>query len=142
MTKQWYLSSWTSWQPLDGIVILLLWLHDIVLCEIFIFCCLPLFLSVSPSLPLSPSLSPSLFLPPFFPSLSLTSCEYKNTCSVLVNLFDQTASSYQELLQQPSPPPQQLLLREGIPLNIIVLLAIEILASESSLYKLVNQLLA
>ena len=47
-------------------------------------------------------------------SLSLSnSCEYKNTCTVLVSLFDQTASSYQELLQQPSPPPQQLLLREG-----------------------------
>ena len=107
--------------------------HDIVLCEILIF----VYLSLVYSLPLSPSLS----LPPSF-FLSLTSCEYKNTCSVLVNLFDQTASSYQELLQQPSPPPQQLLLREGIPLNIIVLLAIEILASESSLYKLVNQLLA
>ena len=67
------------------------------------------YLSLVYSLPLSPSLS----LPPSF-FLSLTSCEYKNTCSVLVNLFDQTASSYQELLQQPSPPPQQLLLREGI----------------------------
>jgi hypothetical protein len=31
-----------------------------------------------------------------------------------VSLFDQTATSYQDLLQQPSPPPQQLLLREGM----------------------------
>ena len=97
-----------------------------------IFCVLSLSpaLFLSLSLPLSPSLSSSLPPSLSFP-LSLTSCEYKNTCTVLVSLFDQTASSYQELLQQPSPPPQQLLLREGIHTHTSVPFAIEILASES-----------
>ncbi len=42
-------------------------------------------------------------------------CEYSKTCQVLMSLFDQTASSYQEILANPSSAPsQQMALREGI----------------------------
>lgn len=40
-------------------------------------------------------------------------CDYSKTCQLLISLFDQSATGYQELLQAPSPPPQQLALREG-----------------------------
>ncbi|XP_064383025.1 exportin-7-like isoform X2 [Halichondria panicea] len=41
-------------------------------------------------------------------------CEYSKTCQVLMSLFDQTASSYQEILANPSSAPsQQMALREG-----------------------------
>ncbi len=41
-------------------------------------------------------------------------CEYSKTCQVLITLFDQTASSYQELLaSSSSAPSQQMTLREG-----------------------------
>lgn len=46
--------------------------------------------------------------------LPLSRCEYNKTCQLLVTLFDQTATSYQELLQIPSSQPQDLALREGI----------------------------
>ena len=42
-------------------------------------------------------------------------CEYSKTCQVLVTLFDQTATSYQEILRNlSSAQPQQLPLREGV----------------------------
>eukprot|EP00731_Ephydatia_muelleri_P021099 Em0013g826a len=40
-------------------------------------------------------------------------CEYNKTCQLLINLFDRTATSYQELLQRPSPSEQDLAIREG-----------------------------
>lgn len=53
----------------------------------------------------------------------LCRCEYNKTCQFLVTLFDQSASSYQELLQSSSPTPQQLALREGtsVPFTVMSL---------------------
>jgi hypothetical protein len=31
-------------------------------------------------------------------------CEYQKTCSLIVQLFDQAAQNYQEMLQRRSPP--------------------------------------
>ena len=54
-----------------------------------------------------------VLLPLPLPLLSPIRCEYSKTCQLLVSLFDQSAAGYQELLQAPSPPPQQMALREG-----------------------------
>ena len=49
----------------------------------------------------------SVFQPPLF------RCEYNKTCQLLVTLFDRSASSYQDLLQSPTPSSPDLALREG-----------------------------
>ncbi len=42
-------------------------------------------------------------------------CEYQKTCSLIVQLFDQAAQSYQEMLQRRTPPtPVDLAIQEGI----------------------------
>ena len=52
-------------------------------------------------------------------------CEYDKTCELLVTLFDQSASSYQQLLQgQSSPQPQDFALREGFSYLLIIFLSI------------------
>ncbi|XP_017587993.1 PREDICTED: exportin-7 [Corvus brachyrhynchos] len=40
-------------------------------------------------------------------------CEYEKTCALLVQLFDQSAQSYQELLQSASATPMDLAVQEG-----------------------------
>uniref|UniRef100_A0A8C3RAI2 Exportin 7 n=1 Tax=Cyanoderma ruficeps TaxID=181631 RepID=A0A8C3RAI2_9PASS len=40
-------------------------------------------------------------------------CEYEKTCALLVQLFDQSAQSYQELLQSASASPMDLAVQEG-----------------------------
>ena len=40
-------------------------------------------------------------------------CEYQKTCSLIVQLFDQSAQSYQDLLQRRSPTPVDLAIQEG-----------------------------
>jgi hypothetical protein len=40
-------------------------------------------------------------------------CEYQKTCSLIVQLFDQAAQNYQELLQHRSPTPVDLAIQEG-----------------------------
>lgn len=41
-------------------------------------------------------------------------CEYQKTCSLLVQLFDQSARTYQELLTNPAPAQMDVLIQEGI----------------------------
>lgn len=41
-------------------------------------------------------------------------CEYQKTCSLVVQLFDQAAQNYQELLQRRSPTPVDLAIQEGM----------------------------
>ena len=45
-------------------------------------------------------------------------CEYEKTCELLLSLFDQSASGYQQLLQSPSAPDQEYRLREGLLVTI------------------------
>ncbi|XP_026472261.1 exportin-7 isoform X1 [Ctenocephalides felis] len=40
-------------------------------------------------------------------------CEYQKTCSLLVQLFDQSARTYQELLTNPAPAQMDVLIQEG-----------------------------
>lgn len=40
-------------------------------------------------------------------------CEYQKTCALVVQLFDQAAQNYQELLQRRSPAPVDLAIQEG-----------------------------
>lgn len=40
-------------------------------------------------------------------------CEYEKTCALLVQLFDQSAQSYQELLQSASASPMDIAVQEG-----------------------------
>lgn len=40
-------------------------------------------------------------------------CEYEKTCALLVQLFDQSAQSYQELLQSASASPMDVAVQEG-----------------------------
>ncbi len=41
-------------------------------------------------------------------------CEYQKTCGLIVQLFDQAAQSYQDLLQRRSPTPVDLAIQEGL----------------------------
>lgn len=40
-------------------------------------------------------------------------CEYEKTCALLVQLFDQSAQSYQELLQSATASPMDVAVQEG-----------------------------
>jgi len=40
-------------------------------------------------------------------------CEYQKTCGLIVQLFDQAAQTYQDLLQRQSPTPVDLAIQEG-----------------------------
>lgn len=40
-------------------------------------------------------------------------CEYEKTCALLVQLFDQSAQTYQELLQSASASPMDIAVQEG-----------------------------
>jgi len=40
-------------------------------------------------------------------------CEYQKTCGLIVQLFDQAAQNYQELMQHRSPAPLDLAIQEG-----------------------------
>lgn len=40
-------------------------------------------------------------------------CEYEKTCALLVQLFDQSAQSYQELLQSATAIPVDIAVQEG-----------------------------
>lgn len=41
-------------------------------------------------------------------------CEYQKTCALIVQLFDQAAQTYQELLQRRTPAPIDLAIQEGL----------------------------
>ncbi|RMB95165.1 hypothetical protein DUI87_28441 [Hirundo rustica rustica] len=47
------------------------------------------------------------------PAVTIGRCEYEKTCALLVQLFDQSAQSYQELLQSASASPMDLAVQEG-----------------------------
>lgn len=40
-------------------------------------------------------------------------CEYQKTCALIVELFDQAARNYQDLLQRRTPAPIDLAIQEG-----------------------------
>lgn len=44
---------------------------------------------------------------------TIARCEYENTCTLIVTLFDSSARTYGELIQNPNAPPVQLAIQEG-----------------------------
>lgn len=44
-------------------------------------------------------------------------CEYQKTCTLLVQLFDQAAGAYQELMRSPTARPIDITVQEGIAIS-------------------------